>query len=676
MKLNSINSTTNYDNRQVRNNNRKTNTNFKGLADIPGVLMQGIENGGFATSFIVQDTLGMTVPRTWEGLNRGVEEKEEDKDKKGNIFTRMKNFFKNFSLKNMNLKEGAEVFLREALSGPLLMFSPMLVLLGAKKFVGKSTFTNSSLINRLGNALTNTVKNASHDSTKALKTAFYKDSVTSAVRSTTNLADKVAESKFVDNVTKELETLDAYSNQAGKSKLRKNAVKRQRAKIVEMFNDYHTTNNPDYSMVNKVKYKDQTYSTGEFIDGLTGYADDALKNKNISEINEQFTESFKKKSLVKRGITNIAAALSAIGAVSIVPKLYTLINPVPPGAINTVETKPELAQVGSQQQAQPQPQTNNNVQNNNGSKVAFKGKWDKLARRLEFNGNNFTPVLMTTLATGGLLGPRISTAVKRAPQDPVTKEKDYSEIPEILTRDIVSTGAVTFGVPMISKALVSSYEKASGFVLQNHPDKEIKGFKKVLDMLNPLSGIAPYNLNDLNSIYSKVDSKEKLSTFGQYIDKNNGSLAKIFNVMDNSKKVFEEHGLNIKDLASQKDRKAANKQIMDLANSSEEFAEKLINLLAPTKKGGANKIVKRAKTLNSITSFAATVALVPAFLGIVLPRIVYAQTARRQKQKSMAQVATGTIDTPAQQVTMKSSHIDYSKLKMNTSSAFDSMKQH
>lgn len=674
MKLNSINSTTNYDNRQVRNNNRKTNTNFKGLADIPGVLMQGIENGGFATSFIVQDTLGMTVPRTWEGLNRGVEKKEEDKDKKGNIFTRMKNFFKNFSLKNMNLKEGAEVFLREALSGPLLMFTPMLVLLGAKKFVGKSTFTNSSLINRLGNALTNTVKNASHDSTKALKTAFYKDSVTSAVRSTTNLADKVAESKFVDNITKELETLDAYSNQAGKSKLRKKAVKRQRAKIVEMFNDYHTANNPDYSMVNKVKYKDQTYSTGEFIDGLTGYADDALKNKNISEINEQFTESFKKKSLVKRGITNIAAALSAIGAVSIVPKLYTLINPVPPGAINTVETKPEPAQVGSQQQAQPQ--ANNNVQNNNGSKVAFKGKWDKLARSLEFNGNNFTPVLMTTLATGGLLGPRISTAVKRAPQDPVTKEKDYSEIPEILTRDIVSTGAVTFGVPMISKALVSSYEKASGFVLQNHPDKEIKGFKKVLDMLNPLSGIAPYNLNDLNSIYSKVDSKEKLSTFGQYIDKNNGSLAKIFNVMDNGKKVFEEHGLNLKDLASQKDRKAANKQIMDLANSSEEFAGKLINLLAPTKKGGANKIVKRAKTLNSITSFAATVALVPAFLGIVLPRIVYAQTARRQKQKSMAQVATGTIDSPAQQVTMKSSHIDYSKLKMNTSSAFDSMKQH
>lgn len=674
MKLNSINSTTNYDNRQIRNNNRKANPNFKGLADIPGVLMQGIENGGFATSFIVQDTLGMTVPRTWEGLNRGVEKKEDDKDKKGNIFTRAKNFFKNFSLKNMNLKEGAEVFLREALSGPLIMFTPMLVLFGAKKYIGKSTFTNSSLINRLGNALTNTVKKTAHKSTESLKTAFYRDSVASAVRSTTKNADKVAESKFIDNVTKELETLDSYSNQAGKSKLNKKAAKKQQAKIVEMFNNYHTSNSSDYAMVNKVKFDNQTYSTGAFIDGLTGYADDALKNKNITEINEKYTEGFKKNSLIKRGITNLAAAFSAIGAVSIVPKLYTLINPVPPGAINAtaVETKPGLAD--EEPKPQTQPQINNNVQNNNGSKVAFKGKWDKLARNLEFNGNNFTPILMTTLATGGLLGPRISTAVKRAPQDPVTKEKDYSEIPEILTRDIVSTGAVTFGVPMISKALVSSYEKGSGFVLQNHPDKELKGFRKVLDMLNPLSGIAPYNLKDLNSIYSNVDSKEKLATFGQYIDKNNGSLAKIFNVMDDGKKVFEEHGLNLKDLASQKDRKAANKQIMDLAKSNETFAGKLIDLLAPTKKGGANKIVKRARTLNSITSFAATVALVPAFLGIVLPRIVYAQTARRQKQKALAQANAGMVNTPAQQVAMKSSHIDYSKLKMDTSSAFDSMK--
>lgn len=654
MKVNSINSTANYDNKQLKNNNRKVNTNFKGLADLPGAIMQGIENGGFATSFIVQDTIGMTVPRTWEGLNRGIEKKDDDKKKK-------------FSLKNMNLKEGAEVFLREGLSGPFLMFAPMLVLLGAKKFIGKSTFTNSSLIKRLGNTLTNTVKNGSHESTNALKSTFYKDSVAKAVQATTGAADKAAETNFINKAVQEIEKLDNYAARAGKSKLRQKAVKRQQSKIVEMFNDYHTSNSPEYSMVNKVKFDGQTYSTGSFVDGLRSYADDALKNKQISDVTEKYSNNFKNSSLIKRGITNIAAALSAIGAVSIVPKLYTLINPVPPGAITantqTAETKP----------AQTQPAVNNNAtekQNNNGNKVSFTGKWDALARNLEFNGNNFTPALMTVLATGGLLGPRINTAVKRAPEDPVTKKKDYSEIPEILTRDITSTAAVTFGVPMISKALVSSYENASGYVLQNHPEQKLKGFKKFVDFINPFSSINPYNLKDLNAIYSKVDTPEKLTNFSNYIDKNNGSLAKIFKTLDNSKDVFEAHGLNIAELAKNSDRKAANKTIMDTAAASEEFAGKLIELLKPGKKGAANKIVKRARTLNSITSCAATIALVPAFLGVVLPRIVYAQTARRQKQKSLATAGTEAAQNTAPQI----AKINYAELKKDNNVVFKQMK--
>ncbi len=648
MKVNSINSTANYDNKQLKNNNRNVNTNFKGLADLPGAIMQGIENGGFATSFIVQDTIGMTVPRTWEGLNRGIEKTDDDKKKK-------------FSLKNMNLKEGAEVFLREGLSGPFLMFAPMLVLLGAKKFVGKSTFTNSSLIKRLGNTLTKTVENGSHASTGALKSSFYKDSVAKAVQATTAAADKAAETNFINKAVQEIEKLDTYSARAGKSKLRKKAVKRQQAKIVEMFNDYHTSNSSEYSMVNKVKFDGQTYSTGSFVDGLRGYAQDTLKNKQIADVTVDYTKKQTNANLVKRGITNIAAALSAIGAVSTVPKLYSLINPVPPGALPNNET-----QAAANKPAQA-PANNNAAQkpNNNGNKVSFTGKFDALARNLEFNGNNFTPALMTVLATGGLLGPRIHTAVKRAPEDPNTKKKDYSEIPEILTRDITSTAAVTFGVPMISKALVSSYENGSGYVLQNHPEQKLKGFKKFIDFINPVSGINPYSLKDLNAIYSKVDSKEKLSTFSTYIDKNNGSLAKIFNTMEDGKTVFQDHGLNLKELAKSKDRKAANKTIMDLAASSEEFANKLIDLLKPAKKGHANKIVKRARTLNSITSCAATIALVPAFLGIVLPRIVYAQTAKRQKQKALA---TANVEA------MQANKIDYSVLKTNNTDTFNQMK--
>lgn len=659
MKVNSINSTANYDNK-VAKNNRNANTNFKGLADLPGVIMQGIENGGFAASFIIQDTLGMTVPRTWEGLHRGIEKPKDPNAKKEPFFTRVKNGWKNFNLKAMNLKEGAEVFLREALSGPILMFTPMLVLLGAKKFVGKSTFTNSTLINRLGNQLKSTVKDGAHNTAKDLRTAFYKNSVKEAVSRTTNVADKTVENGFVEKMTNEILKLDTLTE--------KKAAKKQQAKIVEMFNNYHTSNSNDYSMVNKLKFDGQTYSTGSFVDGLRGFADDVLKNKQVSDVTEEFAESFTKSSIIKRGITNIAAALSTIGAVSIVPKLYSLINPVPPGAIENNSVSKENAVKPTVANAQPQDAKN-------GNKVSFTGKWDSLARHLEFNGNNFTPVLMTVLATGGLLGPRIKVACDRAPENPITKKKDYSEVPEILTRDLISTGAVTFGVPMISKALVSSYENASGYVLQNHPEKKISGIKKALDFINPLSGINPYNLNDLNAIYGKVDSVEKLGTFSDYINKNNGSLAKIFNTMDNGKSVFEAHGLNIKDLATHTDRKAANKVIMDKAAASEEFANKLIELLKPDAKGRANKIVKRARTLNSITSFAATVALVPAFLGIILPKIVYAQTAKRQ-QKNAEEIARIQQEQGIQvaQVSEEATKVDFSKLKKNNATVFKQMK--
>ena len=93
MQINSVGTSSNlYNNKQAKNH-KKTNTNFKGLMDIPGALMQGLENTGFIGSFLVQDTLGMTVPRTREGLYRDVPEEKK----------------KNF--KDLNFKEGAEVLI-------------------------------------------------------------------------------------------------------------------------------------------------------------------------------------------------------------------------------------------------------------------------------------------------------------------------------------------------------------------------------------------------------------------------------------------------------------------------------------------------------------------------------------------------------------------------------------
>ena len=76
-------------NNSVNNTNKNKNNknpNFKGIGsaalNIPGGVMNWIEDGGFVTSFLIQDTLGMTVPRTREGLYR-------DRDKKNTKFKDM-----------------------------------------------------------------------------------------------------------------------------------------------------------------------------------------------------------------------------------------------------------------------------------------------------------------------------------------------------------------------------------------------------------------------------------------------------------------------------------------------------------------------------------------------------------------------------------------------------------
>ena len=169
------NSTTvSINNNRVKNTNNKQNQNnpkFKGFGGAimngAGWAMNSIENGGFVASFLIQDTLGMTVPRTREGLYR-------DRDKK------------NLKFKDMNFKEAGEVFIREFLSGPLMMFTPFIVFALTKKFIGKSTFTNTGLLKKMGKNFTEVVKNkASGESVKGLKEKFYRKSIKDMVSHTT-----------------------------------------------------------------------------------------------------------------------------------------------------------------------------------------------------------------------------------------------------------------------------------------------------------------------------------------------------------------------------------------------------------------------------------------------------------------------------------------------------------
>ena len=708
MNLNAVGKTNNlYNNKTDRNNNQhQSSPNFKGLIDLPGVVMSGIENGGFIASFLVQDTLGMTVPRSGEGLVRGID-KDRIQATKNCIKAKIglgkatdDDKAKCLHLKDLNFKEGTEVLIREGLSGPFMMFTPVLVLLGAKKMFGKSTFTNSNLIKRLGNSMTELVSEGSHESKEALKTKYYRKNIEKMVQATTKASDKEAEAAFIDSAVESMNKLDGYAAQMASAKSKdkkilKETMKQENAALLDSFNQFHRTHSSDYDMVNRVKLDGDVYSTDKAISGIRDYAHDVLKNKELSEITSDYTKSVKNNSLVKRAIVNVSAALSTVGSLSIVPMLYKLVNPVPPGALGDPKSADEkLLAAKTQKENEVKPEDKN-------GNVSFTGRYDKFAKLFEFNGNQLTPALMLSLAGGGLMVPRVGTAAKRAPENPVTQKKDYSEIPEIITRDVISTGAVTFGVPMLSKVLISSYANATGYVLKNKPETPLKGLKKVLDMINPFSSINPYGIKDLDQMYGNLDTPEKMGTFAEFIDKNDGNLAKILKTEKRTNGVFEEYGLNLVELAKG-DRKEANAAIIEKVKDSE-FAQKLVDAIKPeNNKSGfisrtfnsvkkavyqtftgkeyvakqndiPNKLLKRARSLNSVTSFAATVFLVPAFLGMVLPRMVYGMTAKRQKklaqaaleaqQNSIAQTSQTAEQAKTEEKPQQK--IDYSKLKSN-----------
>lgn len=700
MNINASNSLNRDNNSLDKSNKNQTSPNFKGLLDIPGYAMNTIEKGGFATSFIIQDTLGMTVPRTGEGLIRGI-----DKDRVNatwNVIKAKLTFQepsdedkeKCLKLKELNFKEGLEVGIREGLSGPVMMFTPMLVLFLGKKFVGKSTFTNSGLIKRLGKKFTQTVENSGVDKkAQEIKTEFYKTTVRDMVKSTTTPElGKDAES-FVEKVTEKLNELDRYdakiANSSGKFKKRyKKAKERANARLVQAFNDYHKTNSSDLTMLNRVKLDEGVFGTEKTLDGIRNYAHDALNGKKAEELfnaadnqaeRVSYSQHLKSNSLVKRQLVNVAAALSTIGSLSIVPALYKLVNPVPPGALGdptkeAAEPKPGTEPKVSENVAKPTANKNHitTEQNNNkkGSQVNFTGKLDTIARHFEFNGSHFTPALMSTLAVGGLMTPRCLTAVKRAPEDPVTKKKDYSEVPEILTRDITSTGAVTFGVPMLSKVLISTYEDSTGFVLQNKPKTEMSMFKKVLDKLNPFSAYSYFEINDLDQIYGNLDTTEKLENMSRFVDDNGGNIAKVLKTEKGTKSVFDKYGLDIKALAKQSDKKGANTTILEKLAQNKDFANELVESLAPKKKGGANSLLNRARSLNSYVSFASTVLFIPIFLGLILPKMVYGMTARRQRKAAEERAKYEQQNSVQPQQTF-----DYSKLNnIATSTTFAQMK--
>ena len=615
-----------YNNVVNVNNHEKPSPAFKSgmgsFLTMSGNIMQGIENRGFLASFLIQDGLGMTVPRTYKGFQR-------DKEITGKY----------------NIQEGKEVFGREGLTGPCMMAVAPLMFLAAAKF-GRSTSVNTSLIKRFGNNLRDIVKNSNFDKSllkdsNKFKQHFYKTSVQEMLEN--SLGKNNISPQDVEYVLKEIakyekipagEKLHSFR---GKAKYRDNCMKN----IVEHINNIRYNTSNDLNLLGKVKVGKaddaKVYSIKNALDAMIKYSDDAIvANKHLDKLDELSAESIRNKSISKRLIANVSTIFATLGVLSVLPKIYAS-SDTAPGALTANELKNKSDNITFK--------SRRSILDKFGKKVANNKKYDKLSQELEYNGYNFTNSLMAGLSLFGLLAPRGIHAYNRAKVDESGK-KDLTELWEIFIRDVVSSLAVVFFVPMATRAVVTGYEKKSGFVLMDK-DRNLTKKQTILDLLNPYSKAHVMTNTEISALYNGVNNQAKMLNFCKFINKNGGDLEKILSKSEYYKEFFA--GSNI-DLATNKSVVDKNKKIISYIESLGEKScdkkslnEKITKLMTNSKIKN-NKIAAFARGMNSLPELITTFLVSPILLGLVIPEITYMNTQRIHAKKQKERIMQSNIE--------------------------------
>lgn len=607
----------------------KAGAGLGGALDVFGRTMQGIEDGGFLASFLIQDMLGMTAPRVGAAFLR-------DKEVTGEY----------------NIQEGFEVLGREGLTGPCMMAVAPITFALAAKF-GKSTSSNTRLIKRFGNSLKEILANPNFDKSllnnkEKFKQEFYNVNIRQMLENT------LEKGNFTDDSVKYiLEQISKYEKIPADAVLPKNIIglkskskyKNQcLANITEHINNIKYTKSSDLGMLDSVKVGSpndiKTFATKDAIEAMIKYSDDAIYlNKNLNKLNELKADDIKNSAIAKRFITNIATIASTLGILAVLPKLY-MRSDVAPGARTAMQLKEK------QKSEQELNNKNENVSFKAGKKpnMSWFSKLGKklekffdndfAGRELEYNGHNFTNTLMAGLSIFGLLTPRGLKAYNRAQTDENGK-KDLTELYEILIRDISSSLAVVFAVPMLTRAAVTSYENKSGFVLM-HKDRTKSKLATMFDLINPYSKAHVLTNSEINSLYNKIDSKEKMVNFCKYINDNGGDLYKILSKSEHANTIFNEKAINIDKIAklSKQEKNNVIKNFFENLETDGKLDKKGVNeFVTKLMKGGinkpkANKILSFARGLNSVPGVITTFLISPYLLGWFIPRLTYANTRR------------------------------------------------
>ena len=624
---------------------------FKGGFNPVVMLMDAIDRGGFAASFIAQDGIGMVAPRIKEGLNRG-----RKKDENGKHYGPLNWEFAR--------KEGV----REILSGPSAFIIPAIMLHFITKHSGSANNVSIDMIKGLGEnfeeyATAN--RNTLSDVAKTKK-EFYEEVFKNVIQTTTTDPETKITKLSTEEIANTAKNFTSRVIEIEEAKSKGFFRKLFGIKVKGSAEDLTQTLADDFMMLKKqhlspsvnemvaslgIKGRKNPASESfkKLLGSMRNYSNDAIGavNKKLSKDSAtdvaEFLKTHTSRRMGSRLLTNLSMFLAVVGFYTVIPKLYNL----------GLKGNPALKDTANPQ-AENQPETTTQKtedkvadKKKNGKDVPFEGagiqkvmaktgdtvmntSWlKKLSDKFEFNGASMSVPAMLTLLFGFCLPPRY-----------INRQDEYDG-KEILVRDIASFSAILFGAKALARGCSVAFSKLSGLALNTKPEDHAKSFfHKVKNYFTPGNGVNVLSSEEIISKYTNIDKYPGgINGFFEFIENNGGDIRKMLkldkNVKANAETII---GKPLKN-ASIDEIKTAFKNIQN--------SDALENIYKVFRNVDGNKFINYAKTMNSSFGFLSTLILVPTFM-IWLARYCDRMTKRDRAKHQAEQQPTQNEQNAAQ----------------------------
>lgn len=604
--------------------NPAANTSFTGVTDGLIKFWEGVDRGGLAASFTVQDMLGTNIPRTWAARNVG----------------------KEYTGKN-NWTAVLENGLREFLTGPSMFVVPGAVLYGSMRCAGKANGVPVQTIKDFGDIVSQNLDKIDTSSVEKFKETFYRGVLDKAVnnfdakKQTVDVASYVSDILRMEKAPKK----GLINNIAGKS------MPDSREEILQgIVNTFvrdkkaNTKGYPNFLTALITDAKDAKAAAkheipiDDLIDRMGKFSDDFYKTlqKSGSSLSEDFVKSFTNKRMGGRFATNIAMGIFTALAMWFIPRIYTIGKTNP--ETDPVRQKASELKGGSK----PAEQKENNgevsfsgggiskLMSDLGEKVApdTGSKLSKLASNVESDWINVARPIFYVLITCFTLIPRVIESTKR---DIESSKKNggpvqWDETINNLRRDVTTILTILFAMKGLGAVMAHRASKSSGIVLTNKilPD-DAKFFDKFKNFLSPDHGVQVLSKKQNTAQMSSFANMDELMRFFRDTEDKQGNLHKLLHIdakakdgeapafYNAAKKVFG-------DIIEKEDLKADDLEKV-LSESEGKIDEndinELLGILNDTKK---NPLLKFGNKINAIFE-TVSLAIVTAFLGFGLPKL-------------------------------------------------------